>query len=67
MVRIKYTAQNPPVEGNLRHYTAAEFKRVELAMSVLVQLLSSPDLQVPIEVGPANSAGVGYRALRIPN
>jgi hypothetical protein len=67
MVRIKYTSQPPPVSGDQRAYMAQEFKRIELALSVLVQLLGDSNIETPIQVGAPDSGGVGYRMLRIPN
>ena len=64
MVPIKYTAQSPP-STNLQVYLAAETHKIERSIGSLVVLLAA--LNVPVEVGPADSAGVGFRTLRIPN
>lgn len=64
MALDKYVAQTPP-ERNQRLYLANEFRRVEISISSLVALLNA--LEIPIEIGPADSGGAGYRVLRIPN
>lgn len=64
MALNKYVMQSPPEKGQ-RLYMSKEFQRVELAISNLVDALK--DIGVPIEVGPADSGGTGYRVLRIPN
>lgn len=64
MALTKYTAQVPPV-ANQRYFIASELKRIELSTNSIIAILTA--LDVPIEIGPADSAGVGFRALRIPN
>jgi hypothetical protein len=64
MVPIKYTAQSPTA-ANLQLYLAAETHKVERSINSLVTLLAA--LNVPVEIGAADSAGVGFRVIRIPN
>lgn len=61
----KYVAQANPSTANPRKYTADELRKVEACTNSLIALLGA--LNVPIQIGPADSAGVGFRALRIPN
>lgn len=60
----KYVAQTPS-SSNARQYLDAEFRKIQLTTDSIIALLSA--LNVPIEIGPPDSAGVGFRALRIPN
>lgn len=64
MEATKYVVQTPS-SNNTRQYLDAEFRKVQLTTDSIIALLNA--LNVPIEIGPADSAGVGYRALRIPN
>ena len=64
MASTKYVAQQPP-SANTRKYLEDEFRKIQLTTDSLITLLQ--DVGVPIEVGPPDSAGVGYRVLRIPN
>jgi len=64
MALSKYTFRNPPIT-NLRLYLAGELRAVESSSNSIVDLLKA--LDVPIEIGPADSGGVGFRVLRIPN
>jgi hypothetical protein len=60
----KYVARTP-TSTNPRQYLDDEFRRIQLSTDSIIALLSA--LNVPIEIGPADSAGVGFRVLRIPN
>ena len=60
----RYVPQSPPA-ANLRGHVEREQQRVRLSLDSLIELLKA--LDVPVEIGPADSAGVGFRALRIPN
>jgi len=64
MALIKYTAQQPP-SINQRLFLLSEFKRVEISINTIVDLFAA--IGVPVEIGPANSGGAGFRVLRIPN
>ena len=64
MALSKYTFRNPPIT-NLRLYLAGELRAVESSSNSIVDLLKA--LDVPIEIGPADSGGGGFRVLRIPN
>lgn len=64
MVITKYVVQNPPAAFS-RTYLAGELRKVSISIETIVAVLKA--LDVPIEIGPADSAGIGYRALRIPN
>jgi hypothetical protein len=64
MVITKYVVQPPPVAGT-RVYLNTELGKVALSINTIVAVLQA--LEVPIEIGPADSAGIGYRTLRIPN
>lgn len=50
---------------NLRLAQSQENGKIAISISTLVEILAA--LQVPVEIGPPDSAGVGFRALRIPN
>jgi hypothetical protein len=65
MALTKYTAQPPPVAPS-RTWLYAELRKIETANSKVIDLLEALG-DKPIEIGPADSAGVGFRALRIPN
>lgn len=64
METTKYVAQTPS-SSNVRQYLDAEFRKVQLTTDSIIALLNA--LNAPIEIGPADSAGVGFRVLRIPN
>jgi hypothetical protein len=64
MEASKYVAQTPSTT-NTRQYLDAEFRKIQLSTDSIIALLGA--LNLPIEIGPADSAGVGFRALRIPN
>lgn len=64
MALNKYSAQTPPAQ-NQRKFLADEFRRVELSIASIIQILENVGIKV--EIGPADSGGVGYRVLRIPN
>lgn len=59
----KYTKQTPT--GEFRVYANNELGRIQTSISSIIDILKI--LEVPVEVGPADSAGVGFRTLRIPN
>jgi hypothetical protein len=63
-VPTKYIAQMPPTQLS-RKFLSDEFRKVQLSTDSIVSILEA--VGVPIEIGPADSAGVGFRALRIPN
>lgn len=62
---IKYTAQPPPL-GNYRTWLYGQLKAIDSANASILNLLEALG-DKPIELGPADSAGIGYRALRVPN
>jgi hypothetical protein len=70
MALIRYLPRVPPV-GNFRTYMYEEYKRIQGAIDSILEIATvlrefrSKDLR--IEVGPPDSAGFGYRALRIKN
>ena len=65
---IKYTPLNPPMM-NLRVYLYEELRRISssinnlITVGVLLKELGTRQ----IELGPPDSAGPGYRTLKIPN
>lgn len=65
MALIKYVANPPPIQPS-RTWLYAELRKIETANAKVIDLLEALG-DKPIEIGPADSAGVGYRALRIPN
>lgn len=65
MALSKYNATPPPV-ANMRTWLYAELRKISTNNNAIVDMLEALD-GVKIELGPADSAGVGYRALRIPN
>lgn len=65
MALTKYTAQPPPL-GNYRNWLYGELRKIDTANSAIINLLEALG-DKPIELGPADSAGIGYRALRVPN
>lgn len=65
MALIKYQANPPPV-ANLRSWLFAELRKVQGANNSVITLLEALG-DTPIEIGPNDSGGTGYRALRIPN
>lgn len=64
MAITKFVPGQSPI-ANQRQYLAGEFRRVALTTDSLIAILKA--LDVPVEIGPADSGGTGYRALRIPN
>jgi hypothetical protein len=64
MEATKYVVQ-APTSSNVRVYLDAEFRKIRLSTDSIIALLGA--LNLPIEIGPADSAGVGFRTLRIPN
>lgn len=64
MAVTKYVAVTPS-NNNLRQYLDGEFRKIQLSTDNIIALLNA--LNVPIEIGPADSAGIGFRVLRIPN
>lgn len=64
MALTKYVAQQPPA-ANQRLFLSQEFKRVEVSIGTLIDILNA--VGVPIELGAPNSGGAGFRMLRIPN
>lgn len=65
MALSKYNAAPPPV-ANMRTWLYAELRKISTNNNAIVDMLEALD-SAKIEIGPADSAGVGYRALRIPN
>lgn len=65
MAPTKYNKRTP--SANLVVYVDGEFRNVQLSLNSIIEVLKNMDVQIPIEVGPADSAGVGFRTLRIPN
>lgn len=65
MALTKYNVQPPPF-GNYRTWLYSELRKIETANSKIIDLLEALG-DTPIEIGPVDSAGAGYRALRIPN
>jgi hypothetical protein len=64
MALSKYVSRVPP-RINLPLFVSQELRQIELSTNAIVELLLA--LEVPIEIGPADSAGAGFRVLRIPN
>lgn len=64
MALSKYIARVPP-KMNLANYINQELRGVERTTNAIIDLIKA--LEVPVEVGPADSGGVGFRVLRIPN
>lgn len=64
MEATKYVVQTPS-SNNTRQYLDAEFRKIQLTTDSIIALLNA--LNVPIEIGPVDSAGAGFRVLRIPN
>jgi hypothetical protein len=65
MALTKYTAAPPPIR-NMAIWLYGELRKIETANSSIINLLEALG-DKPIEIGPADSAGVGFRVLRIPN
>ena len=63
MVPSKYSRRTPTV--NLKVFIDGELRNIELSVNSVVKLLEA--VSAPIEIGPNDSAGVGFRVLRIPN
>lgn len=59
-----YTPQQLPAP-NQRLAQWQENQRIKLSLDSIIAILKA--LDVPVEIGAADSAGVGYRVLRIPN
>ena len=60
----KYIPRVAP-SGYQRAFISNEGLALQLTTNSIIALLG--ELNVPIEIGPADSAGAGYRTLRIPN
>lgn len=60
----KYTKQLPGA-ANVRVYANNELGRIEMSISSIIDILKI--LNVPVELGAPDSAGIGFRTLRIPN
>jgi len=52
--------------GNYRTWLYGELRKIEKANAAIIDLLEALG-DKPIEIGPVDSAGLGYRVLRIPN
>jgi len=65
MALTKYVVAPPPVTPT-RTWLYAELRKIELANAKIIDLLEALG-DKPIEIGPPDSAGLGYRVLRIPN
>lgn len=67
MALIRFIAQPPPaMQRNIGPWASQQLRDVDRSITAILLLLELLD-GVQIEVGPADSAGIGYRALRIPN
>lgn len=66
MALIKYVLVPIPAGGISRIYLSTELRKIEVANSAIVNLLEALG-DKPIQLGPPDSAGVGFRALRVPN
>lgn len=64
MALTKYTASQPP-QANQRLFLSTELKRVEISINTIVDIFEA--IGVPVQIGPVDSGGVGFRVLRIPN
>ena len=63
MAPSKYNRRTPTL--NMKIYIDGELRNVEMSINSIVKLLEA--VSAPIEIGPNDSAGVGFRVLRIPN
>lgn len=63
-VPTKYVPRTAPATYQ-RAFHSEEGTKVQLSLNSIIALLGT--LEVPIEIGPADSAGIGFRSLRIPN
>lgn len=63
MAIFKFIARQPTTVTLT--FVVSEFGNVQKSIDSLMFLLKA--LETPIEIGPADSAGVGFRTLRIPN
>ena len=63
MAPTKYNRRTPTL--NMKVFIDGELRNVELSLNSIVALLQA--VNVPIEIGPNDSGGVGFRVLRIPN
>ena len=63
MAPSKYNHRTPTL--NMKIYIDGELRNVEMSINSIVKLLEA--VSAPIEIGPNDSAGVGFRVLRIPN
>lgn len=61
----KFNAQPPP-QANVRVWAHGEFRKIDISIAAIILLLAALE-DKPIEVGPPDSGGLGFRALRIPN
>ena len=70
MALIRFVPRTPP-QGNFRVYLFEEFKRVQASLDSILEAFTSlrtfRSKGLDIEVGPPDSAGAGYRSLRIKN
>lgn len=64
-VLTKYNAQPPP-QAPSRTWLYAELRKIETANAGIIDLLEALG-DKPIELGPPNSGGAGFRALIVPN
>ena len=66
MALIKYNAQPPPTQGVSRTWLYAELRKIDVANAAIIDLLEALG-DKPIELGAADSGGLGFRALIVPN
>jgi hypothetical protein len=62
MALTKYNARTPA--GNIDLYN--QLREIDLSIGSIILLLALLEGK-QVQIGPADSAGVGFRALRIPN
>lgn len=60
----KYVKQ-PPTAASVRIYANSELGRIETSISSIIDILKI--LNVPVELGAPDSAGIGFRTVRVPN
>ena len=65
MALIKYNANPPPAIAS-RTWLYAELRKIETANAAIIDLLEALG-DKPIELGPPDSGGLGFRALIVPN
>lgn len=67
MALIKFNAQPPPSDlRGLRTWLYAELRKIDTSNAGIIDLLEALG-DKPIQLGAADSGGIGYRVLRVPN